>query len=270
MTIPETPPTSPRPSKPAGVELTAAELDRAGLLHADPGVVISRFAIFVPADELGEPQPVVIAEGATIGPFAVIHGGTTIAGQARIEEHVVLGKPELGYAVGRNRPGVGGGTMIGAGAVVRSGAVVYADVEIGVNTLVGHHTLLRTAVRVGADTQLGHHLTVERATRIGRDVRCSPGSHITSSCVLADRVFLGAGVRTINDKTLTWRDPHREPSLVAPRFDTGAKVGTGSVVLAGVRIGEHALVGADSLVTRDVPPGALAYGHPARVHGEAR
>jgi acetyltransferase-like isoleucine patch superfamily enzyme len=83
-------------------------------------------------------------------------------------------------------------------------------------------------------------------------------------------VFLGAGVRTINDKTLTWRDPHREPTLAAPRFDTGAKVGSGCVLLAGVKVGERALVGAGSLVTRDVPPGALAYGHPARVQGEAR
>lgn len=160
--------------------------------------------------------------------------------------------------------------MIGAGAVVRSGAILYADVQIRVNVLIGHHTLLRTGVQVGTETQLGHHLTVERATRIGRDVRCSPGSHITSSTVLVDRVFLGAGVRTINDKTLTWRDPHRKPTLAAPRFDTGAKVGSGSVVLAGVTVGEHALVGAGSLVTRDIPAGALAYGHPARVQGEAR
>jgi acetyltransferase-like isoleucine patch superfamily enzyme len=149
--------------------------------------------------------------------------------------------------------------------VVRCGAVVYADVQIGVNTLIGHHTLLRTDVRVGAETQLGHHITVERATRIGRDVRCSPGSHITSSTVLANRVFLGAGVATINDKTLTWRDPHRQPALEAPRFGLGAKIGSGSTVLAGVTVGEHALVGAGSLVTHDIPAGALAYGCPA--HG---
>jgi NDP-sugar pyrophosphorylase family protein len=212
-------------------ELSAAELDHAGLLHADHNVVVSRFAVFAPVDESGTPRPVVIRSGAVISPFAVIHGGTTVAERARVEEHVVLGKPEFGYAVGRIYPGIGGGTVIGAGVVVRSGAVVYADVQIGVNALVGHHTLLRTAVQVGAGTQLGHHLTVERASCIGRDVRCSPGSHITSSTVLADRVFLGAGVRTINDKTLTWREPRRAPALVAPRFDTGAKVGSGSVVL---------------------------------------
>ena len=262
-----TTPSTPTPA--AARELTATELDRAGLLHADQHVTISRFAVFVPADELGTPRPVVIHPGAVIGPFAVIHGGTTVAEQARIEEHAVVGKPELGYAVGRIHPGAGGGTVISAGVVVRSAAVVYADVLVGVNTLIGHHTLLRTAVQVGADTQLGHHLTVERGARIGRDARCSPGSHLTSACVLADRVFLGAGVRTINDKTLTWRDPHREPTLVAPRFHTAAKVGSGCVVLAGVTIGERALVGAGSVVTHDIPAGALAHGHPARVHGEA-
>lgn len=251
-------------------ELTVDELDKAGLLHVDQDVAISRFSVFVPADAVGVLRPVTIRAGAVIGAFAVVHGGTTIGEQARVEEHAVVGKPEFGYAVGRIYPGAGMNTLVGAGTVVRSGAVVYGGTHIGVNVVIGHHALLRTDVEVGTDTQLGHNLTVERATRIGRDVRCSPGSHITSSTVLSDRVFLGAGVRTINDKTLTWRDPHRAATLVPPRFDTGAKVGSGSVILSGVTIGEYALVGAGSVVTRDVPAGALAYGQPARVHGEVQ
>lgn len=156
--------------------------------------------------------------------------------------------------------------MLGCEVVVRSGAVIYAGVTIGDGTLIGHHTLLRSLVAVGQQSQLGHHLTVERASSIGAQVRCSPGSHITSSCVLADRVFLGAGVRTVNDRQLIWRDPDREPELVPPRFDRGARVGSGSVILAGITVGEDALVGAGSVVTRDVPAGAVAYGVPARVH----
>lgn len=263
--------TTPAASTPGTMsgELTAAELDRAGLLQTERNVQISRFAIFVPGDALGTLRPVTIRAGAVIGAFTVVHGGTTIGEQARIEKHAVVGKPELGYAVGRVYPGAGGATVIGAGAVARCGAIVDANIHLGVNTLVGHHTLLRTGVRVGAGTQLGHHLTIERGARVGRDVRCSPGSHITSSTQIADRVFLGAGICTINDKTLTWRDPNRTPILAPPRFDSGARVGSGSTVLAGVTIGEYALIGAGSLVTHDIPARAL-YGHPARVHGLAQ
>ncbi|GAB3890134.1 acyltransferase [Kibdelosporangium lantanae] len=250
-------------------DMTAIEMDKLGLLHVDEGVVISRFAMFVPEDEVGVLRPVTVRTGAVVGPFAVLHGGACIGEQARVEEQAVVGKPELGYAVGAIRPGSGEVTSVGAGAVVRSGATVYADVVIGVNTLIGHGTLLRTGVRVGTEAQLGHQIVVERCSSIGRDVRCSPGSHITSSTHVADRVFLGAGIRTVNDKTLTWRDPDRSPTLVPPRFLTGAKVGSGSTILAGVVVGERAMVGAGSVVTRDVPPDALVFGNPARIQGQA-
>lgn len=251
------------------MEFTAAEMDQAGLLHADPGVRISRYTIFVPADDQGELRPVRIETGAAIGAFTVVHGGVVIGAQARIEDHVVVGQPEYGYAVGRTYYGSGGMTSIGAGVVIRAGAVLYAQVRIGAETVIGHGTLLRTAVEVGADTQLGHHLTVERSCQIGRGVRCSPGSHLTGALHVADHVFLGAGIRTINDKHLIWRDSHRRPVRRVPRFGTGARVGSGGVVLSGVTVGEYALVGAGSVVTKDVPPRTLAFGHPARVHGVA-
>ncbi|WP_218024924.1 hypothetical protein [Nocardia pseudovaccinii] len=157
MTIPATSPQASTISTDSR-EMTAAELDNAGLLHAGENVMISRFAVFVPADELGVIRPVVVGDGARIGAFAVVHGGTTIAERARIEERAVVGKPEHGYAVGRIRSGHGGGTVIGSGVVIRCGAVIYAAVGIGADTVVGHHTVLRTGVRVGADTQLGHQL----------------------------------------------------------------------------------------------------------------
>jgi acetyltransferase-like isoleucine patch superfamily enzyme len=215
-------------------------------------------------------RPIEIGPGCQIGPFAVIYGGSVLGDGTRLEEHVILGKPEQGYAVGHTYPGSGAATVIGPGAVIRAGAILYAGTEVGGGTVVGHHTLLRSFVTVGADTQLGHNLTVERASRIGDRVRCSPGSHITSSCVLADRVFLGAGVRTVNDREMIWRDPGREPELIPPSFGHGARVGSGVTILAGVTIGDHALVGAGSVVTKDIPAGAVAYGVPARVRGRAQ
>jgi len=251
-----------------GEAVDAARLARLGLLRTGEGCVISPLAVFVPADAEGATRAVELGDGCHVGAFAVICGGTRIGDASRLEEHVIVGRPEQGYAVGHIYPGAGADTVIGAGAVIRAGAIIYAGAEIGEETLVGHHTLLRSFVTVGSYTQLGHHLTVERATSIGKLVRCSPGSHITSSCVLADRVFLGAGVRTVNDKEMIWRDSGgRAPDLIPPVFGTGARVGSGSVILAGVSIGEYALVGAGSVVTRDIPPRAIAFGSPARVHG---
>ncbi|RLK58546.1 DapH/DapD/GlmU-related protein [Actinokineospora cianjurensis] len=235
-------------------------------LVVEAGARISRLAVFVPVDATGQARPVVVGADAVIGAFAVVHGGTTLEQQARVEEHAIVGQPELGYAVGATYPGAGADTIVGESAVIRAGAILYADVRVGSGAVIGHRTLLRSKVRVGQESQLGHNLTVERASVIGSSVRCSPGSHITGSTVIADRVFLGAGVRTVNDKTLTWRDAHREPVLAPPRFDFGAKVGSGSTILAGVVIGEHALVGAGSTVTCDVAPGVVVYGNPARVH----
>jgi acetyltransferase-like isoleucine patch superfamily enzyme len=256
-----------------GETVGAAELARAGLLLLGEQAVIDATAVFVPADAEGAIRRIEIGSGVRVGAYAVICGGACIGENAQVEEHTIVGKPEKGYAVGHLYPGAGARTQISPGVVVRAGAVIYAGVQAGANTVIGHHTLLRSFVTVGEDTQLGHTFTVERAVWIGDGVRCSPGSHITSSCVLAARVFLGAGVRTVNDRELIWREAGRDPELVPPRFERGAKVGSGSVVLAGVVIGENTLVGAGSVVARDVPANATAYGVPARVrlrHGGRR
>ena len=139
---------------------------------------------------------------------------------------------------------------------------------VGDGTTIGHHTLLRTIVTVGSNSQLAANLTIERGATIGDGVRCSPGSHITADTVIADRVFIGAGVRTVNDKELIWRDSEREQPLSPPSFGYGCKVGSGAVILTGVTIGEQALVGAGSFVTRDVPARTIVYGVPARPHGQ--
>lgn len=249
--------------------VSAAELDRLGLLIAGESVCISPHAVFVPADWQGTARPVEIGSGCVVGPYAVICGGAVLQAGVRVEEHALVGKPERGYAVGQVYPGAGAATVLGEDVVIRAGAIIYAGTQIGAETVIGHHTLLRSSVTVGAGSQLGHNLTVERATSIGAQVRCSPGSHLTSSCVLADRVFLGAGVRTVNDQEMIWRDPARVPFLAPPRFRPGARVGSGSVILAAVTIGSDALVGAGSVVTRDIPAGSVAYGVPARVRRPA-
>ena len=243
------------------------QLIRTDLLRIGEGCHISPHAIFDPADILGQERRIIVGDGVWIGHGAVVYGGTTVGAGTVIEEHVVLGKPEHGYAVGREYPGEGAETELDSEVVLRSGSIVYAGCKIGEQTTVGHHTTLRSHVDVGERSQLAHRMSIERGCRIGHGVRCSPGSHITSEVVMEDGVFIGAGVVTVNDKGMIWRDPQRSPELLAPHFERGAKIGSGSSIAAGVRIGREALVGMGSVVTRDIPDHAVAYGVPAQVRG---
>lgn len=135
----------------------------------------------------------------------------------------MLGKPEYGYAIGHEYPGEGDATDLGSEVVLRAGSIVYAGRRLGEQTTIGHHTTLRSYVSVGVRSQLAHRMSVERGCRIGDGVRCSPGSHITSGVVMEGGVFIGAGVVTVNDKGMIWRDPHRSTRAISAIFRAGCQ-----------------------------------------------
>lgn len=201
---------------------------------------------------------------------AIIYGGVALGKNSVVEEQVVLGKPEFGYAVKKIYSGRSYPSKINPTVIIRAGSVVYSGVEIGRSSTIGHGTLIRSFVKIGENTQLAHNIIVERKSVIGDFVRCSPLTHITSNVVLEDRVFLGAGVITINDKLMVWKESEIKSRLHPPYFEYGAKIGSGSIIAAGVHIGREAFVGSGSMVIKDVPAYAIVYGNPARVKGSVK
>jgi UDP-2-acetamido-3-amino-2,3-dideoxy-glucuronate N-acetyltransferase len=146
---------------------------------------------------------------------------------------------------------------------------LIADVEFGPGVVVGPFTNLY-GCSIGADTRIGPFVEIQRGAVIG--ARCKIQSHtfVCDGIVIEDEVFVGHGVMFTNDRRPRaateagalqadgdWR---LEPTLV----ERGASIGSGAVILAGLRIGVGAMVGAGAVVTRDVAPGTTVSGNPAR------
>jgi acetyltransferase-like isoleucine patch superfamily enzyme len=143
------------------------------------------------------------------------------------------------------------------------------DVSFGEGVRIGPFTNLY-GCSIGSGSTVGPFVEIQRGATIGE--RCKIQSHtfVCDGVHIGDEVFVGHGVMFINDKrpratnaegTLLTRD---DWELVPTRVDRRASIGSGAVVLAGVRIGEGALVGAGAVITKDVPAGATVAGVPGR------
>ena len=145
-------------------------------------------------------------------------------------------------------------------------------VEFGEAVIVGPFTNLY-GCRVGDETKIGPFVEIQQDVVIG--ARCKVQSHtfICTGVALEDEVFVGHGTMFVNDKfpAATTEDgalkTDEDWELSRIFVERRAALGSGVVVLGGVRIGAGALVGAGAVVTRDVAPGEVVSGVPARVHG---
>jgi acetyltransferase-like isoleucine patch superfamily enzyme len=123
---------------------------------------------------------------------------------------------------------------------------------------------------IGDNTKVGAFVEIQKNAKIGRNCKISSHTFICEGVEIGDEVFVGHSVSFINDKypraakadgtMLTDADWTVQPTLVR----RGATIGTGATILGGITIGERAFVGAGSVVTRDVAPGAVVAGNPAK------
>ena len=124
---------------------------------------------------------------------------------------------------------------------------------------------------VGDGSKVGAFVEIQKGVKIGRNCKISTHTFICEGVTIEDNVFVGHNVSFINDKHPRATNPDGSMQteanwkVVATVVKKGASIGTSATILCGVTIGENAIVGAGSVVTKDVPPGAVVAGVPARL-----
>ena len=146
---------------------------------------------------------------------------------------------------------------------------VIADVTFGDRVVVHAFTNLYSC-RIGDGTRIGTFVEIQRGAVIGARCKIQSHSFVCDGVTIGDEVFVGHGVMFVNDKRPAATaaggalQTEADWTLLRSVVEDGASLGSGAVVLGGVRIGAGALVGAGAVVTRDVPAGATVVGVPAR------
>lgn len=155
--------------------------------------------------------------------------------------------------------------------------MITDDVELGPGVVIHHPELVNLyGCRIGEATKIGSFVEIQQGASIGSHCKISSHSFVCEGVTIEDGVFVGHGVMFIND--LYPRAVNADGSLqsnadwtvVRTLVKARASIGSNATILAGVTIGEAALVGAGAVVTRDVPAGAIVIGTPAKVVGDAR
>jgi acetyltransferase-like isoleucine patch superfamily enzyme len=144
------------------------------------------------------------------------------------------------------------------------------DVKLGKNVRLSKFINLYGCV-IGDETKIGAFVEIQKNASVGKHCKISSHTFICEGVVIEDNVFIGHGVMFLNDRyprattaegsLQTEADWKVEPTVIKE----GASIGSGATILPNITIGESALVGAGSVVTKDVPANSIVAGNPARV-----
>jgi len=152
--------------------------------------------------------------------------------------------------------------------------MIAKDVQLGPNVVIHHPEQVNLyGCRIGESSKIASFVEIQRGAVLGRSVKVEAFAFIPSGVTIEDEVFIGPHVCFTNDLYPAAAGEDGQPlgpddwEVVPTLVRRGASIGANATIVCGLTIGERALVAAGSTVTRDVPPGVLVMGTPARVVG---
>ncbi len=149
---------------------------------------------------------------------------------------------------------------------VHSTAVVDEPVEIGSHTQIWHFSHIMSGARIGANCLIGQNVFIGSGAILGNHIKVQNNVSIYDGVILEDHVFCGPSMvftNVFNPRSFISRKKEFRKTVVK----NGATIGANATIVCGNSIGHYALIGAGSVVTKDVPDYALVYGNPGRVRG---
>jgi UDP-2-acetamido-3-amino-2,3-dideoxy-glucuronate N-acetyltransferase len=143
-----------------------------------------------------------------------------------------------------------------------------ADVQtdqIGESTTIWQFSVVLKQAQIGANCNVNALVFIENDVIIGDNVTVKSGVQIWDGLRVESNVFIGPNVTFINDRSM--RSKQRPAEFLKTTIKHHASIGANATIIGGITIGEYALIGAGSVVTKDITPYALVYGNPAKQHG---
>jgi acetyltransferase-like isoleucine patch superfamily enzyme len=186
-----------------------------------------------------------------------IYPGVSLGRDPILYGPVVLGIPPRGCNIGELP------LVIGDEAIIRPFSTIYAGSTIGARFQTGQGVSIRENNVIGDDVIIGTHAVLEFGNRIGNRVRIHTNCFL-EMVTIGDDVFIGPHVVFVDDPH-PMKCPHFENCLGGAVVEDLVRIGSNSTIMPGVRLGRNSLIGAGSLVLKDVPPNSVVAGHPAKV-----
>ena len=185
-----------------------------------------------------------------IGEYSIIKDNATIDDDVVIFPHVHIGE----------------NTKIGEGSIIQYGAFIEHNCNIGKHSRIGTNAVLRRETNIGDNSIFGSLSASEGKNWIGNNVLIHSQCHLTSGLVIEDWVFIAPEFVGANDSDMLHGRRHIKKFVPqAPRIKFGTGIAVNVTVLPGVTIGRECIIGAHSIVTKDLPDFSVAYGVPAKV-----
>jgi len=140
-----------------------------------------------------------------------------------------------------------------------------SSVKIGENTAIWQFVVILAGAEVGSNCNICSHCFIENDVTVGDFVTIKNGVYLWDGIAIEDYVFIGPNVTFTNDRFP--RSKQFPEEFEKTRIKKGASIGANATIIGGITIGDYSIIGAGSVVTKDVPNHALVYGNPAKIKG---